>query len=297
MSKPFKFFVVLVAILVLSVLLTPLVHAVLHPFFRFERIFNRLVMMFSVLAAALYVLKSEKKRRGLFDVEAWQEYGFDFTKPWKRLFRWGFFMGALTVAALAVVEVGFGPRLVREPFLVQDIMERFFKGMLSGMTVGIVEEFFFRGFIYVNLSRRVNNWVAILLTSVFYSICHFFDNGQIFVPQNPSFSDAMRLMFGYVEPLVKRPQVIFPEFMGLFLFGVLLNIAFIRTRSIFHSIGIHAGAVFLIKFQYSFVRSGPEDVLHPLFGHFPYYDGRVEWLVLVLLGFVVWWIAPRLNRS
>ena len=297
MSRAFKFFVVVIAIFALSVFLTPFIYAVLKPFFKFERIFNRLVMIFTIAAAALYVFWSKRKGRGFLDSEVWREYGFDFSKPWKRLFQYGFLMGALTVIMLAIAEVAFGPRYLREPLLLQDIVERFFKGMLSGMIIGIVEEFFFRGFIYVNLARKIGSWFAVILGSIFYSICHFFDNGQVFIPQNPSFRDAIRLMFGYLEPLAKRPDVIFPEFMGLFLFGLLLNIAFVRTRSIFLSIGVHAGAVFLIKFQYSFVRSGPEDIFHPLFGHFPYYDGRIEWLVLTLLGFLVWWFAPRLNRS
>ncbi|MBI4357888.1 MAG: CPBP family intramembrane metalloprotease [Candidatus Omnitrophica bacterium] len=297
MSKVFKFFVIVIIIFVLSVLLTPLVHALLNPYFKFERIFNRLVMIFTVAAAALYVLRGKGKREGLFDREAWREYGFDFSRPWKRLIQYGFLTGALTVVILAIVEVAIGPRYLREPFLLQDIVERFFKGMLSGLVVGIVEEFFFRGFIYVNLTRKIGSWLAVILGSAFYSLCHFFDNGQIFIPENPSFGDAIRLMFGYLEPFVKRPHVIFPEFAGLFLFGVLLNLAFIRTRSIFLSIGVHAGAVFMVKWQYSFVRSGPEDMLHPFFGHFPYYDGRVEWFVLVLLGCVVWWMAPRLSRS
>ena len=298
MNNGFKFLLVLIAIFVLSVVLTPPIYAILFPissFFKFERIFNRLIMVFSVVAACLFAIGPRIRKGGTFwDPEAWREYGFDFSKPWKKLFGYGFLGGALTILILAVLEVVFGPRYLRQPILIQDIIERFGKGMLSGMTVGIVEEFFFRGFIFTQLRRKMGSvFGPLILTSAFYSAAHFFNNGQIFVPPHPTIADAMHLLVGYLEPILKRPSVIFPEFTGLFLFGVLLNEAFVRTRSLFLPIGLHAGAVFLIKFQYSFVRPGPPDVYHPLFGKVPYYDGPIEWQLLLILGFAVWCLTRR----
>ncbi len=293
MSRKFKFLLAVIGIIILSVLLAPPLSVLLSPFFRFEKIFNRLVMIFAVLTAVLFVLIPKMRRGGtVFDRETWRVYGFDFTQPWKQLFWYGFFAGALSVILLAVIEVAFEPRYLRSPLLIQDIIERFVKGMTSGMIVGIVEEFFFRGFIYTHIRKKLNVFLAVILASAFYSLCHFFDNGQIFIPENPGIGDAFRLLFGYLEPLVMRPQAILPEFIGLFLFGVVLNLAFVRTRSLFLPIGIHAGSVFIVKWQYSFIRSG-DDMAHPFFGKIPYYDGSVEWVVLILLGLAVWFLTRK----
>ncbi|OGW85100.1 MAG: hypothetical protein A3C35_02630 [Omnitrophica bacterium RIFCSPHIGHO2_02_FULL_46_11] len=300
MSNGFKASVAILAVFVLSVLLTPPIYAILFPispFFKFERIFNRLVMVFSIVAAVLFVVVPQIKKGGMFrDWTIWKDYGFDFSAPWKKLVAYGFLGGAVTVLVLAVIEVAFGPRYLRQPVLFQDVIERLVKGTTSGLIVGIVEEFFFRGFIFTHLRRTMGNvFSPLILTSAFYSLAHFFDNGQIFIPKDPSFGDAIWLLLGYLEPIVKHFPVILPEFTGLFLFGILLNEAFIRTRSLFLSIGIHAGAVFLIKFQHSFVRLEPNGY-HPLFGQSSYSDAPIEWLMLVVLGCVVWWFT-RQNAS
>ena len=282
MSTAFKAVLVLVAVLTLSVFLTPFVYAVL-PVFKFEKIFNRLVMAFAVAGAA-WLVRIRK--------ESLKTCGFDFRQPWRQLVAYGFFLGALTVLVVTVIEVIFGPRYVREPIIAADVIQRFVKGMLSGVAVGIVEEFFFRGFVFVQLERILKTWMATLVASAFYSVTHFLDNGQVFIPPNPGIGDAFRLLFGYLEPMTFHTREILPELIGLFLFGVLLNIAFIKARSLFLAIGIHAGAVFAIKWQNAILRKGP-DIYHAFFGGTPHYDGVFEWAILVLVGCLIWWFVRR----
>ena len=276
-SGTLKFFFVIVVILVLSIVLAPTVYELL-PFFKFGRILNRLVEIFAVIAAVLFVR---------FERASWRRYGVDFSTPWRRLFLYGFLTGALAITLLTTFEVAFGPRHLRYPILISDVIQRFLKGTISGVAVGIAEEFLFRGFIFVSLERKMTIAPAMVVTSVLYSSVHFLDNGQIFIPSKPIVGDSIRLLLGYLEPIVMRPRQIIPEFIGLFLFGLALNTAFIRTRSLFLPIGIHAGAVFLIKFENSFVRKGAE-VSHFFFGKAPLYDGLTEWLFLLVLWLVVW---------
>lgn len=286
MTTPFKVVLVFVGVLTLSVFLTPVVHAIL-PVFKFEKIFNRLVMAFALVAAAWFIR---------FRKESWTTCGFDFRQPWQRLLAYGFFVGALTVLVVTVVEVMWGPRYVRDPMFISDIIQRFLKGMLSGITVGVVEEFFFRGFIFVRLQRVMTTWLAVLVASAFYAATHFLDNGQIFIPPNPGVGDAFRLLLGYLEPMAFQTREILPELIGLFLFGTLLNVAFIKTRSLFLAIGIHAGAVFVIKWQNAFLRKGSE-TYHAVFGSTPHYDGVFEWTILVLLGFFIFYFIKLPSSS
>jgi len=243
-------------------------------------------MIFAIVAAASFVR---------FRSQSWETYGFDFAQPWKRLAGWGFLCGALMVLLVTIPEVVWGPRTVRDPVILSDVIQRFVKGLLSGVTVGVVEEFFFRGFIYTHLARRIGPALGVMAASAFYSLSHFFDNGQIFIPPSPGLGDAFRLSLGYLEPLAFHPLRFLPEFFGLFLFGVALNLAFIRTRSLFLAIGIHAGAVFLVKFQNAFLRKGPE-LYHPFFGSQPHYDGVFEWLLVAVFAAMLYWVAPKPPR-
>ena len=287
MNKWFKFFVVVLTIFGLSVVLTPPIYKLL-PVFKFEQIFNRLIMVFSVLSAVLFViLPNLKKGSSLLGKGIWREYGFDFSTPWKKLFFCGFLFGAITVAFMVLVEVKFGPASSKSGITFVKVYSWFIRGIINGTIVGIIEEFFFRGFIYQMLNRKLNVPLSIFLASAFYSLVHFLDNGQIFVPSNPTFRDAIRLLFGYLEPFAYRLHDVIFEFIGLFLFGAVLNLAFVRTRTLFLSIGIHAGTVFLIKFQHAFVESGPE-IYRPFYGNTPYYDGPFEWLALLILGWMIW---------
>ncbi len=297
MSKVFQLILVMLLIFAGSIFLTPFLHSIL-PMFKFEQIFNRLIMVFTI-AAAIFVIRGQRRGNNVpIGRGFWRENGFDFSAPWKKLLLYGFLCGCLSVAFIIGWEVAFGPRYLRHPLLLQDIVERFFKGMLSGGVVGIVEEFFFRGFIFNYLQKRMPAILAVLLASAFYSLTHFLNNGQVFIPQNASIGDAFRLVFGYLEPFQNRWAEIFPQFFGLFVFGIVLCISFMRTKSLFLSIGIHAGAVFAIKFQHSFVRQPLGNLNYPFFGKSLDYDGSFEWMVLALLGFVLWFIIlPRLSKN
>jgi len=297
MSRTFQVIMVMLLILVGSVYLTPVFHSFL-PMFKFEKIFNRLIMIFTIAAAAIFVLRQQRKnKKANAGRNFWREIGFDFSAPWFRLFLYGFLCGSFAVAFIVLSEVVCGPRYLRHPIEIQDIVERFFKGLLSGVIVGIIEEFFFRGFIFGYLKKRLPIFLAILLASALYSMTHFFDNGQVFIPQNPSIGDAFRLLVGYLEPFVNQWPEIFPQFMGLFIFGIILCFSFLRSKSLFLSIGLHAGVVFAIKFQHSFAREPLEGVVYPFFGKSPDYDGSFEWATLILLGLIVWFvILPRFQK-
>jgi uncharacterized protein len=212
------------------------------------------------------------------------------------LFGLGFLVGGFMVLNISLIELIWGPRYVRDPWALSDILTRFAKGFVGGVAVGIIEEFFFRGFIYKRLEAKMKRWLAVILANVFYAATHFLDNGQIFIPDNPSFKDGVRLLFGYLEPLAFQWAHIGPQFVGLFIFGVVLTMAFLRTRSLFLSIGVHAGAVFVIKWQNAFLRKGPDD-FHPFYGSTPVYDGPVEWLVLAAYAFLIYWLAKRYNTE
>ena len=278
-------FVVLIvtSILLASALLTPLIFRIL-PFFKFERIFRRLVTIF-VVGLAIFVVSREKW--------SWKRYGFDFSVSWRSLFLYGLIGGAITLGIMTLAETVWGPYFVRDNISIGRTIEWFFKGLVSGISIGFLEEFFFRGFVYKQLESRVKVVAALILTNIFYAAVHFWDSRGIFVQNPPTFHDGIHLLKVHLSPFLNTPMETLPQFMGLFIFGLVLNFAFLRTRTLFLSIGIHAGVVFLIKFQKAIVLKETEGH-HWLWRHLSLYDAPVEWVIVSgLLLILVFFLVPK----
>ncbi len=276
MKKFLKIILVLASILVISALVSPFVYQLL-PMFKFQRIFHRVVMILAIVSAVLFVRVSRKSMC---------ERGFDFSYPWKRLFMTGYAMGFVAVCGLTVIEVFAGERSGRTFEWIR-FVDMFFSGLVGGFLIGVLEEFFFRGFIFKELEKKTGMAWALFVSCVFYSLVHFLKAGQLKIGDPPTLSDSFRMIVWHLEPFVSRPLELFPQFFGLFVFGLLLNVAYIRTRTLFLPIGIHAASVFVIKLQSAFLLKKGGDDYHILWGGPPLYDGPIEWLVLFLLAVVV----------
>lgn len=277
MKNILKVMLVLAAVLLLSAILSPFIYRLL-PMFGFQKIFHRLVMLLAVAAALLFVK---------FTPKSLSERGFNFQVSWKRLLATGYVVGLVVVSALTVIEFFAGERFHR-PFEWIRFADMFFSGLVGGLLIGIIEEFFFRGFIYVELEKKFGLFKALMMACAFYAIVHFFDPSKIVMREGvPTISESFRLLLWHLEPLVKRPLYVLPQFIGLFLFGMVLNLAFIRTRTLFLSIGIHASTVFVIKLQSAFLSKTDGDSYNLLWGGQALYDGSLEWLLLLILWLIV----------
>ncbi len=272
MKSFFKFLLIFSSILLVSATLAPILFDFLP--FKFERIFNRLVMVFSLIAIFVNV----RIRR-----ETFIQYGLLGNQNKMKHFWKGFASAwvVLSLFGLAAVLAGqarWAPRL--EAGL---LVFSFFKNMTAAVLIGFIEEFFFRGFIFSTLKNRLGLGlgVSFVATSLFYSLIHFVSGESPFVGPDPTFWDSLRLMSAPFSSLLNwRP--IWTGAVGLFLFGLILNGLFLRTQSLYPSIGLHAGCVFFVKMDSLFV-----DFLGkaPLWwGSSQIYDGVIGWVFLGLLG-------------
>jgi membrane protease YdiL (CAAX protease family) len=243
----------LVSVLLLTSLLSPWVYALwdllLGPWiaaltewqdhrYSLAKIFNRLFM---ILAISLFF-----PCRRLLKIGSMDQLGLRSMREGYRDLLKGF---AIALAAIIFLGAVMGLAEVftiyfRLPFSVG--LERSIKAMLAALTVGFLEEIFFRGMILKGLLEDWRPTGAFIGASLFYSAIHFVK------PAQKSFLEGLEPLAGFSHLIhtfeqFLDPLSILPGLIGLFLLGMLLSYAFFRTNSLYLSIGLHAGLVFGVK--------------------------------------------------
>lgn len=271
-SSLLKFAAALAGILIVSAFLAPVLHQFLP--YKFEKIFNRLVMIFSILAAILFVrVRAEQMER----------FGLLWAADSLKLYLKGFLLGAFFLMALVVGQwMGGIAFWSPQPYEIHQWGVTFIFYLIAAMLIGILEEFFFRGFVLrtLELEYRWPIWIAVIINSFLYSIVHFIGTRKPFIDPSPQAWDAFRFL---AAPFTNAQHLesIMPFAVGLFLFGIALNRAVLKTRSLYSAMAIHAGCVFVIKIVNSlFDYREPESLF---WGTGEMADGVWGWFLLVLL--------------
>lgn len=197
------------------------------------------------------------------------------------------FMCALSILVLLmVIEVFMGARIVH-----LNIHDTFFIKLLTyvgaAFIIGFIEEFFFRGMIF-NKMKLASLPAAFIVTNIFYALVHFFKAHDVVIGASPTIIDSFRVIGALVQPFFS-PVSILPGFIGLFIFGFVLSYAYWRSRSLYHSIGIHAGAVFFLKADGFFLNINDQMPMI-IYGDKNVYTGILGWLFLGLMGLVIMYI-------
>lgn len=206
-----------------------------------------------------------------------------WTGQWKRL-AVGFAVGFASMACLAALALGFGARGWNPQVSALNILEI----VSAAAGVAMIEEILFRGALFGAL-RRVWNWPsALALTSVTYAMVHFLErahltgevrwnSGLVLLPQ-------MLAGLGNMDTLI-------PGLINLVLVGAILALAFQRTRTLWFSIGLHAGWVFWLKGWNSLSIATTGNTR--LWGTGKLYDGWMTLPVLLAVLAIVWFLLPN----
>ena len=285
-----KFIVVFVSILLLSAFLAPFFYAFFETFhhYKFERIFQRIVMILSLAAVVLFVRVKK---------ETLVSYGIVWKPESLGLFWKGFLAGVLTLGVVGFVRV-FAGQAVFDPdsFTWGGWITKFALALGTGLLIGCMEEFFFRGFIFRSLMHLFRNrlFLSVLITTAFYAIIHFIGMKKIFVDSTPGFVDGLRLIGAPFLSLAQWPKF-WPEALGLFLFGLALVGAVYRSGSLYPAIGLHAGCVFFVKMDDSFLQFHAERSF--FWGSKILYDGVMGWCFLGILALGFWMMKPAAAKK
>ncbi len=275
MKKTFLFLLSFIAVLLLAVFISPLLFHVLP--YKFERIFNRIVMIGTLICVAAFVRirRENLSQYGLlFDVRAIQMLSIAFICP------------VVVLSIYVALQSLFGEAVYSlQPVGAVQWINRICGATLTGLLIGTIEELFFRGVVFHGLKSFFKNRlvVALILTNAFYSIVHFVNAKKPFIDQSPTFMDSLRVLGAPLQSLVHFGNY-WPGFVGLFIFGLMLTGLLLRTKSLYPAIGLHAGAVFFIKTDGLLVDFGQTNLI---WGSSKMYDGIAGWLALITLYFVL----------
>ena len=129
---------------------------------------------------------------------------------------------------------------------VGDVILHLLKILLIAGVVGCIEEILFRGFILRSFLHSMQTVSAVCASSLFYSLLHFF-KAKYLIASGLSPLAGFAVIYYSFANIFGNLAGNLPSIIGLFLVGVVLSYAFLRTGSLYFSIGLHAGWVFLIK--------------------------------------------------
>lgn len=212
---------------------------------------------------------------------------------WTRLAA-GFVAGFLCMGAFGFLVLELGVyRLKSEP-----PWGALAKIALSAITIGLLEEWLFRGAMLGIFRRAMRPWTAVFWISAIYSILHFVKPPRL--PMSEAEIDwltGFRVLPSCFEKFTE-PVLLGAGFTTLFLLGWILGWTVLRTRSLWMAIGLHAGLVFA-KFGFSKLTKRRIDDTLPWIGE-DMIVGLGALIVVGLAGVLCWaWLhyGDRTNRA
>lgn len=177
----------------------------------------------------------------------------------------------------------------------EESVEQYVKAILTGFTVGFLEEIFFRGIIFRGLLEDLKPAAAFVTANLFYSALHFVKPTDKYFLSGVDPWAGFRHLFSTFAPFLELTEIA-PGIIGLLLIGIVLSYAFLRTGTLYLSMGLHAGWVISIKTVRVFGDYQTEN-LGWLFGSSDpkFVSGVVTWAGILLVGLAVHWFTR--NRA
>jgi uncharacterized protein len=220
-----------------------------------------------------------------FAFDSWQQLGLRPPRRHWREFVAGLFWTFLLLSLLAAVVVIVGGRAFSGELSAGKLLGRLANATASALAVAFLEELLFRGALFGGLRRTWSMPTALLVSSIIYSIVHFPHRTE--VPAEVTWYTGFLLMPQVLSGFVDFKHIL-PSFLFLTLAGMIFGLAYHRTGALYAAMGLHAGAIVVIKLYASLTR--PTDVDPWLWGTDKLTDGWLP-LAYILLLLVIF---PRL---
>ncbi len=198
----------------------------------------------------------------------------------RRNFAIGGLVGFVSICLLSIGKLFIGySRFLGETPVVEWAL-RILAGLSAAAVISLIEEYLFRGALLSALRRHMSLAVAVTVCSAIFGSLHFFQGGAVdYDPEALHWYTGFPTAFHLVAGMATELDLI--SLLGIFLVGVVLCLATVKTGSLFLPLGLHFGWVFYIKtLGEEFKRLGPKTVW---IGGSQVYDGLVGPLMLLLL--------------
>lgn len=188
-------------------------------------------------------------------------------------------LGILSMLPLATLMLAWELRIAPAALPLTTIVGTILHGLLSGLTIALLEETFVRGAMYTAVERGSNARLALVFTALLYAAMHFLSRYRI-PPELLSWSSGFELVRGSLRAFA-HPLPILDAFACLVAVGMLLALIRRQTGSIAACIGLHAGWVTVIA---SIRELTDVNTAHPAAALLSTHDGFVGYLTLAWVG-------------
>jgi len=218
---------------------------------------------------------------------------FGYGLPWRRFLKVSVWWGAAGVATGgigAAFLLAAQLRILTDPSQLASaagISRLLLLGLVSGVSVALIEETVFRGAMHTAIVRESGPLSAVLLTAPLFAILHFFAKASI-APEQLHWGSGFDLLVRSFAPL-SSPALVIDSFLAWLAVGLVLSFTRVLTGNIAVAIGLHAGWVVVLRIlQLCTVRGGATQY-SAWVGRF---DGLVgDWLLpwAAALGLALWY--------
>ncbi len=137
------------------------------------------------------------------------------------------------------------------------------KVLMFAIIAPLVEEWMFRGVLLGLWLKFARPLTACVGTSLVFAFVHFLDPPVGSVVANPASLLAGFRLLGQIFLHFTNPQFFITDFASLFVVGMILAVARVRTGALWFSIGLHAGWIIAFKSFSLLYRQVPAHPLHP----------------------------------
>ncbi|MBM4067031.1 MAG: CPBP family intramembrane metalloprotease [Planctomycetes bacterium] len=259
-----------------------------HGGYDFGKVMRRIILAVAILIIFLF-------RKSLM-INSLSTIGIKHTTGWWEHLQMGFFLSTGIFILYTSFLFIMGTKILEvDAKSLADLFFQLFKILLIAGLVGCIEEIFFRGFILQSFLRDMHTVSAVCAGSLFYSLLHFF---RVKLLVSPGFQPfiGFEVIYQSFAKLLINFNTSMPTIIGIFLVGVVLSYACLRTNSLYFAIGLHAGWIFLIKTNILlFDHVGTN--FRWLFGDSKVVTGVLGWGLLVITLFLVRFVTKALSSE
>lgn len=212
-------------------------------------------------------------------------------RDWARFGRW-FLAGVALAGVIAAGQLVFTLTQPKADLDAAQILKIALGSLAGGLALGFLEETLFRGIVLRCFYTAFRPLMAVMLGSAFFAYTHFKHPGALFTAanQDPGFAAGLAVayhtLFGILQSFAWLP------FLNLFMFGNLLCLITLRTRSLMSAAGLHAGAVFIMLTNRRCFHIHPDEA-RLLWGGGGIIDGILPLVLLTLLTLIAyrWYLS------
>jgi membrane protease YdiL (CAAX protease family) len=259
-----------------------------------RRVFERCAMVFAVVLLIAFRKYMKSRVRASIDPKQ---------NPPGKPFLGGLLIGVVALLCVAALMAILGGAPFINPHVeASAFWSAFGKALGIAIVVCFFEEILFRGIIFQGLRADLGTGLATVLGAAFFSLVHFMRPRKI-----PDIASSDPLggfkILGHAFDRFGNFSEILPFAIGLFLIGILLTVAYLKTSALFLPMGLHASLIFFSKLDYTFLGSAKK-ASALLFGSpdpYPSFlkgvDALPTWVMIVVLTFVIGVFGNRLQSK